>query len=262
VAKVSAIALATALAMPAAAKAELTQRGNLFVSFEGGIAPNALPRDHLVPIAVEVAGRVRTLSGERPPALREIRIELNRAGHLDTKGLPICRRAQIEVSTSEQALAACRGALVGTGAYAASASFPEQSTFPANGRILAFNSRADGKSAILAHVYGTHPAPNTRIVVFGIERRAHGTYGTVLHGALPASINRWGYLKRISLRLHRVYRHRGRTRSYVSAACEAPPGFPGASFAFARARMRFADGRRLSSTLTRSCAVRGDPLRW
>ena len=46
-------------------------------------------------------------------------------------------------------------------------------------------------------------------------------------------------------------------RSYLSAACDAPAGFPGASFPFAHASMTFADGRTLASTLTRSCRVAG-----
>ncbi len=71
-------------------------------------------------------------------------------------------------------------------------------------------------------------------------------------------MNRYGYLTRISLSLHRNFTYRGRARSYLSAACDAPAGFPGASFPFARASMTFADGRTLASTLIRSCEVRGD----
>ena len=51
--------------------------------------------------------------------------------------------------------------------------------------------------------------------------------------------------------------YRGQRRSYLSATCDAPAGFPGATFPFAHASMTFADGRTLSSTLTRSCKVRG-----
>jgi hypothetical protein len=251
------IAISLGLAIPPPAQAELTQRGNLFVSFEGGIAPAALPRQRPAPIAIEIAGTIRSLSGERPPALRAIRIELNRGGHLDTTGLPICPRRRIEDASDVHALEACRGALVGTGSYAARTAFPEQDLSPADGSILAFNSRVNGHDAILAHVYGSEPAPTTRIFFFHIRRPSQGTYGTALRGYLPPSLNRWGFLRHISLRLHRRYAYRGRIRSYVSAACEAPPGFPGASFSFARASMTFEDGRELFSVLNRSCRVRG-----
>jgi hypothetical protein len=238
------------------AQAELTARGDLFVRFGGGIAPDALPRDARAPIAVSISGTVRTLSGERPPALRRIAIAINQGGRLDAHGLPLCRQSEIEPSSSAEALARCGPALVGGGSYDADVAFPEQSAFPSHGRILAFNAMVGGRRAILAHVYGKEPVPITRIIVFHI-RESSGTFGTTLTGALPASLNRWGYLKRITLSLHRNFTYRGQRRSYLSAACDAPSGFPGATFPFAHASMSFADGRTLSSTLTRSCRVRG-----
>jgi hypothetical protein len=238
------------------AHAELTAKGNLFVKFSGGIAPNALPRHARAPIAVAVTGTIRTLSGERPPALRGISIAINRGGRVDAHGLPVCHRRQIEPSSTEEALDRCGDALVGGGSFHADISFPEQSDFPTDGRVLAFNTVIDGKRAILAHVYGGQPIPITRIFVFHI-RESSGTYGTVFTASLPASINRYGYLKQISLNLHRTYTYKGQRRSYLSAACAAPAGFPGAVFPFAHASMWFADGRTLSSTLTRSCKVKG-----
>jgi hypothetical protein len=238
------------------ASAELTARGDLFVKFSGGITPSALPRAARAPISVSISGTVRTLSGERPPALRRIAIAINRGGRIDSQGLPICHRRQIEPTTTRQALEECGPALVGRGSYVAALAFPEQSAFPSRGRIVAFNAVVDGRRAILAHVYGKSPIPITRIVVFHV-RETPGTYGTVITGTLPAAENRYGYLKRISLSLHRTYEYRGQRRSYLSAACEAPAGFPGAVFPFAHVSMSFADGRGLSSTLTRSCEVRG-----
>jgi hypothetical protein len=238
------------------AHAELTARGDLFVKFSGGITPDALPRHSRAPISVNLEGTIRTLSGERPPALRKIVIAINHGGHIDAHGLPVCHRSQIEPSSTREALKACGPALVGDGSYDADISFPEQSAFPSEGRVLAFNTRIGRKRAILAHIFGKDPLPITRIIVFHI-RESRGTYGTVLTGNLPSSVNRYGYLNRISLDLHRNFTYRGKQRSYLSAACEAPAGFPGAVFAFAHASMSFADGRELSSTLTRSCKVRG-----
>jgi hypothetical protein len=236
------------------AEAELTERGDLFVHFRGGIAPRALPRTKLAPIAVSVAGTVTTLSGERPPALRRISVELNRGGRLDSTGLPRCRYGQLIAATPKQVLAACGDALVGEGLYRARTAFPEQETFPSEGQILAFNGVYEGHSAILAHIYGHEPVPISRIVVFHI-RHTPGTFGTVLTGNLPDAVNHYGYVVGIALRLFRRFEFHGQQRSYLSAACDAPIGFPSAVFPFARASMSFADGRTLSSTLTRSCKV-------
>jgi hypothetical protein len=240
----------------AMADAELVERGDLFVRFEGGIAPTALPRDVNAPIAVEVDGTVKTLSGDRPPPLRRISIAINRGGRIDTEGLPLCRRSQIEAAGTRQARAVCGQALVGEGRYVAGVAFPEQESLPLTGKILAFNARAHGHPVILAHIYGADPFPNSRVFVFDI-RRTQGTYGTVLTASLPASINRYGYLKRIVLDLRRTFVYRGRTHSYLSAACAAPAGFTLAVFPFVRVGMTFSDGRKLSSTLIRTCRVRG-----
>ena len=224
--------------------------------FQGGIDPVALPRAQRAAITVSVAGTVKTLSGERPPALREIEIELNRGGELNSNGLPVCRYGQLVAVVPAKALKACGGALVGEGSYAAKTAFPEQSTFPSDGHILAFNGFYRGREVILAHVYGTSPVPITRIIVFYVHRHG-GTYGTVIKGSLPDAVNHYGYVVEIALRLHRIYTYRGQRRSYLSAACEAPSGFTVATFPFARASMAFADGRTLASTLTRSCKVSG-----
>jgi hypothetical protein len=237
-------------------RAELTASGNLFITFDGGIEPEALPRDERAPIAVWIAGRVRTLSGEKPPALREITIGLNRDGHLETRGLPTCRIDQIDLASSEEALNICRDALVGTGTYRARTTFPEQSQTPSRGRLLAFNAKIGGRPVILGHVYGTDPAPSGDIIVFDITH-PKGTFGTVLEGTLPESLTRWGYLKRIALRLHRNYTYHGRRLSYLSAPCRAPRDLAQASFKFAYTSMTFDDGRTLAAKLTRTCRVRG-----
>ncbi|MFL5898715.1 MAG: hypothetical protein ACJ76D_09690 [Solirubrobacterales bacterium] len=256
--RAAAVAALTAvfLLFASIADAELVERGDLFVKFSGGIAPTALPRHANAPITVSIDGTVKTLSEERPPALRFISIAINRGGRIDTKGLPTCRRSELEPATTRQALAACRPALVGTGRYVAALALPEQSSFPLQGRLLAFNAVAGGKRVILAHVYGENPIPNSRVFVFHIHQ-SQGTFGTVLTAALPASLNRNGYLKKISLDLRRDFVYRGRMHSYLSAACAAPAGFSSAVFPFVRVGMAFADGRKLASTLIRSCRVQG-----
>jgi hypothetical protein len=239
----------------ATAAAELTQKGNLFIRFDGGISPRALPRHELAPISVRIEGTVRVPSGERP-SLRRIRIAVNRAGRLTTQGLPVCGRNQIDPATPSEALAACGPSLVGAGGIVARTSLADdQSATTARADVLLFNSVRDGRPVILGHVYQTQPTPIARSIVFAI-RRTGGAFGTVITGEIPKGINNHGYLKSIFLQLERRYVYRGRPRSYLSAACAAPTGFPGATFPFARASMTFEDGRTLSSTLVRSCKVK------
>ena len=122
--------------------------------------------------------------------------------------------------------------------------------------LLAFNGRDEGRPVVFVWVHGADPAPATSVITFYIRHPAGG-YGTVLNGVLPPALSHYGYVKRISLNLHRRFTYKSRRRSYLSAACAAPPGVPVASFAFARASMRFEGGAVLSSTLTRSCRAVG-----
>jgi hypothetical protein len=255
--KIAAVLATTLLAAFATttAFAELTQKGNIFIRFDGGISPNALPRAAPAPISVRVEGTIRAPPGGDPPALRRIRIALNRAGRLTTRGLPICRRNQIAAANSSQALAICGPALVGSGGIVARTSFEDQTArYLLRGGLLFFNGVDNGHPAILGHLYQSFPVPVTSIIVFDI-RLTGGTFGTVISATLPLSVNRNGYLRSIFLQLQRSYVYRGKPRAYLSASCAAPPGFPGAVFPFARASMTFDDGRTLSSTLVRSCKV-------
>lgn len=250
----AAVVAAAIAATPAAA--ELSQKGDLFIRFDGGISPTALPREGLAPVGVRIEGTIRALHGKEPPGVRRISIALNRGGRIDTRGLPVCRRGRIAAADPAEALAACGNALVGAGGIVARTSLAGQTNATLRGNLLLFNARVGGRPAILAHLHTLAPAPGTDLITFHI-RHARGAFGTVVTARIPPALNRNGYLKSIFFRLQRSYSFRGRRRSYLSAGCAAPRGFPGAVFPFARASMTFDDGRTLSATLVRSCRVRG-----
>ncbi|MGN6663092.1 MAG: hypothetical protein ACTHK6_02620 [Solirubrobacterales bacterium] len=243
------------LALIPPADAELTAKGDLFVRFGGGISPHALPRSEPAPVAVRIEGSIRTARRQEPPPLRGIRIELNRGGRVDVAGLPTCTRPQVTGATLAQALEACGPALVGTGGFGGMASFPEQALAPVRGEILLFNSRTGGGPGVLGYVNQSYPVDFSRVVAFHIHRAAP-PYGESITARVPPAVNRNGYLTSLYLQLRRRYLYRGRMRSYLSASCAAPPGFDAALFPLAKVSMWFADGRTLTSTLVRSCAVR------
>lgn len=238
------------------AEAETSQRGNLRVTFTGGLTPRTLPRSGAAPVGVTVGGTIATTNGASPPRLRRITIAVNRYGRFAPAGLPVCRIEQIQPSTTEDALRACRRSLVGTGNFSANVLLPEQAPFPADGKVFAFNGFFRGHPAILAHVYGTDPAPISYTLPFQINR-TKGTFGTVIVATLPEVTGEWGYVTGLEMTLQRRFTYRGRSRSYVSAGCPAPDGFPGAVFPFVRASFDFGKKYELSSTLVRSCKAQG-----
>jgi hypothetical protein len=249
------VLLAVAALLASTAGAETVQKGNLRVSFAGRVSPKALPRRGEAPIAVTVGGQIATTDGAPPPQLRGIEIAINRVGRFDRSGLPSCTYAQIQPSTTAAAMSACGPARVGEGSFAANVVLPEQSPFPSQGRIVAFNGIEKGRPVILAHVYGTVPVPLSYTLVLRMTP-GRGTWGTVLSAALPAVTSDVAYITGISLTLDRRFTVGGRTRGYLSAGCPAPAGFPGATFPLARASFSFGGAGTLSSTLQRSCKAK------
>jgi hypothetical protein len=248
-------ALIATLLGAASARSELTQHGNLRLAFDARFVPHALPREVNVPVRVELSGSVRTVDGSRPPQLRRMSIAVNRYGKISTRGLPVCPASRLEATSSDAALANCRSALVGRGRFGANVDFPDL-TFPVEGRMLAFNSRARGRPAIALHVYGSNPVEATVVLIFRISHPTRGRFGTVLSTRIPRIASDLGYVTDLSLSFDRRYRHEGESRSFVSARCAAPAGFPGALFTFAKGSFAFANGQTLSATLVRDCLVR------
>jgi hypothetical protein len=240
---------------PKAHASELVQRGHVRVALRAAFAPHALPRTGTAPIRVSVGAQISSTDGGEAPQLRRMTIALNREGRFDPTGLPLCRLREIEPATTRGALEACRGALIGEGRFEAKVHLGRQSPFPQAGKLYAFNARLHGRPAILAHVYGTKPVPTSYTLPFEVGR-AKGTFGIVLRASLPQVTGDSGFITGLSLRLGRSFSFRGHRHSYLSAGCPAPKGFPGALFAFARAKLSFAGGKSVASTLTRSCRVR------
>lgn len=234
----------------------ITQKGNLRVALSGRLAPNALPRSGDAPVAVSLGGDISTTDGSELPQLRTLRIEFNRGGRLEYRGLPVCPLEQIRIASSDRALNACRAALVGSGSFEANIVLRGQDPYPTTGRLLIFNGRAGKKPVLYGHIYASKPFATSFVISFAIAHRAHGKFGTVLTASLPEALGDWGYVTAIEMRLFRRYRAGGEQRSYLSAGCPAPKGFPGAIFTLARASFSFAGGKTLSSSLSRDCRVR------
>jgi hypothetical protein len=235
--------------------AEVSQKDGVRVSVKGTMSPSALPRTGTAPIAVSVAGHISPTEDGALPRLSKIAIAINRHGKLDRAGLPLCRLGHISPSTTQEALQACKSSLVGEGSFSANVKIPEQSPFPSQGKVLAFNGRLRGKPAIFAHIYGTKPVPTSYVLPFSISS-AKGTFGTILEASLPEVTGEWGYVTGLSLSLDRQFSSHGKQRTYLAAGCPAPKGFDKAVFPLAKTTFAFDGGLALSSTLNRTCKVK------
>jgi DNA-binding beta-propeller fold protein YncE len=236
-----------------ASASEVFQRAGVRIKVDGKLAPVTLPRRGTAGVHVSLETKIASTDGGTPPQLHRITIAINRNGHFEPRGLPVCRLVEIQPSSTRGALAACRGSLVGQGSFSADVKLPEQSPFPSAGKVLAFNGVVDGRSVILAHVFGTEPVPTSFTLPFAIGS-AGGTYGTVLRATVPKATG--GFITGLRLNLGRSFHAGGQRRNYISAGCPAPPGFPGAVFPLARTTFAFAGGPKPTSVLVRNCRVR------
>lgn len=252
------IALAFLVALGAAggAQAEKEIDGNLIVTFDGGIAPHALPRTGAAPVSVTVDSSFATTDeSDPPPQLRQIAIGINKDGKIYDRGLPTCQVRRIQPSTIAAAKRICGGAIVGSGHIQVQVDLASQAPFTFKGPMLVFHAtRTGGHRRLLAQVYGRKP-PSAFVLTFKIVQRK-GTFGTLIKTSLPKAARKWAYVTHFDMKLRRIYTYRGVKRSFISAGCPAPAGFPGAVYPFAQANFGFAGGKQVATTLVRDCKVR------
>lgn len=255
--RVVAGALAVVLAAGASAVASVEIQGGLRIDVLAQISPVKLPRTGTAPISIFVAGHLQSADGGIPSQLQKLRIEVNRHGLLQSRGLAVCPFTAIQPASSQRAVQACRSSLIGAGQFWANIVLPGQPPYPTQGRLLVFNGREGGRPVIYAHIFTENPFPTSFVVAFSIRHISKGQYGTRLEASLPDALGEWGYLDRIKLTLSHKYTYRGRQLSYFNAGCPAPPGTRNTSFPLARATFSFAHHAPLSTTVEKSCTVRG-----
>jgi hypothetical protein len=251
-----ALTAALGAALGGLASAEVGQKDNIRVTFSGSIAPVKLPRVGTAPIGVQLGGKIKTTDPSMPPILDRIILDINRNGHIQSKGLGLCSLAKLNSVAAATAKKQCADALIGRGNVTTRVSLPGQGAFASNGSLLAFNGHYKGGEAIFAQVSQSAPLRSTYVIVFEVKKRS-GTFGATLIGTLPPIASEYGYISAFNMNLRRTYTYKGKKMSYASSGCPAAKGFPGASFPLARASYEFESGTKITSTLNRECKVRG-----
>ncbi len=238
----------------APAGAERSGRDGVVVSLDGEIHPDRLPRDRVAPVSLTLRGTIAADQGGELPELDRIEIAFGARGGLDTAGLPVCPRARLRDATQSQALARCRGALVGRGTIDAEVPLNPAEPLEAHAGALAFNGRSHGHPAVWVHAYSASP-PVSFVLPFHLKAIDDGTYGLLLSAPVRSVLGRWPQLRSFDLTLGRRYSRRGIAHSYLSAGCPLPPRFHIGFFPLARATYRFAPRPKLSTAIVRGCRV-------
>ncbi len=194
--------------------------GNLIVEFNLDSAPAKLPRHQDAPISFWGSGSFETRDGTTPPPLRQMIFEVDKFGHLETRGLPTCSLAKLGATTVPQARKLCPGAIAGTGTGHGIVEFPEQAPIPAQTPLTFFNGpRIGGDPSLIVHAHLTVPVPTTYLVPLRIESISKGIYGFRVASKFPPIAGGYGSITSFDFRFDRKWRFKGEELSYVYARC-------------------------------------------
>ena len=245
------VALGLVLAVAAAgiAVGERVQAGKLVLDVGGGFKPRKLPKKRRAPITLKVRADISTTDGSVPPPLQRLVLDFDRNGLLQNKRLPTCQPSKLENTTPAGARKACKRAIVGRGSVSALIAFPDQAPIPASSPLTLFNGpKLGGKPSVIIHAYAVVPAPATFVIPSPITR-AHGRYRYEVTANIPPIAGGYGSITHFGFKIHRLYKSKGKRRSYVSARCADGRLQAGGQFTFA-------DGTAAAGSVFRPCKAR------
>jgi hypothetical protein len=226
------------------AHAALIKVQNLVLTADGGFFPSVLPRKHFAPIDFRGHANLINTKGGAPTALEEMRLDFDRNGKLETRGLAVCPRHRIAHSTVAGARRKCRKAIIGTGHVGAIFNLLG---VPVEARVKAtlFNGpRKHGNPTVIGHAYTTLPTTRAYTAVIEIKR-IRGPFRYRATFDVP-KLAAGGVLTHVDGRIGRRYRRHGKKLSYVSAKCTT-------GVLRTHGHFLFADGTIMDGTLEKPC---------
>lgn len=241
---------ACAALLVASAGASTVRIGTLVLHADGGFEPRVLPKRAFAPIRFQGYGTIKTTDGSVPPAVRHVKIEFDRDGHLTTAGLSSCQPSQLEGASTAQARHRCGGAIVGTGHIGAVIPFVGLARLELRVPLTVFNGpRRSGNPTAILHARAPFPISETYAIVIPIERRS-GTYGYRTEFDIPPIAGGIGSLTHIDAKIGRMFRAGGAEHSYVSARCSD-------YILQTQGYFSFADGNVVYGSVFKSCTPQG-----
>jgi hypothetical protein len=233
------VLVAAPLADAVGEKPIVVRAGNLILTFNGSASPNALPRSGLAPLTLHASGRIATVDGSQPPALREFILDTGKTGVIETRGVPTCKAAKIEATNTVAAERACPSAIVGKGNAQVRVEFPESTPFNADGPLVIFNGGTKaGKTLMLIHAYINVPTPTALVTKVITTREHQGPYRLHTVASIPVIAGGSGSVTGFELSITR--------EGYLLASC------PNGAFHH-RATAVFRNGTEITGTFLRPC---------
>ncbi len=236
------------LSVAAVADGALVKVNGLTLRANGGFEPQTLPRNRYAPIKFEGFFEISARGGARPVALREVAIDFDRDGRLNSAGLPVCPRERVASAGVAEARSACRGAIVGSGEVEAVVD-TTSGPVPVRSALTIFNGPAQQgtPTTVVLHARTPPPGAETFAMLVPIEKRRGGfRYRATL--VFPELAGGLGSITRVEAKVGRRFSVGGQRRSYVSARCSD-------GILHTHGRFTFADGTVIDGSVEKACVV-------
>jgi hypothetical protein len=213
--------------------------GNLEVTYNGKFTPTTLPKKKLAPISLQASGSLKTLDGTHPPALKEVILETDKNGTINTKGIPACKAGQLQARDTKAAEKVCGKSIIGTGQTTVEVQFPEQRPVNVNSKLLVLNGgTSGGKTTLYIHAYFSAPVTGAIVTTVKIKKVHNGRYGLKSVATIPKIANGAGSVTSFNLTINK--------KGVLMAKC--PDGK-----LQAKATGIFADGTKATGSIVRTC---------
>ncbi len=233
-----------------AAQALKLRIGDIVIVANGGFSPTTLPKNENAPIKLFGSATFKTIDGTRPSPLRQLVLEFDKHGAVETRGLQKCTMAKLVATTTKQARQLCPGAIVGTGFGTALVELPEQRPIEASSPLTLFNGpEKHGNPTVLGHAHIDYPGPTTYVILIEIQKVHHGRYGFKTVANFPRIVNDYGSPISGHLTIGREWTYKGQRLSYANAHCAD-------GRLQAKAQFSFKDGSFVQGTVFKPCKVK------
>jgi hypothetical protein len=229
----------TVAGIATAEKPVKVRAGNLELTFNGGLTPKAISKTKLTPVTLNVSGKIRTVDGTHPAAMKEFDLEADKNTAVNVEGLPVCTASKLQSQDTAHAEDICRSSIIGSGQATAEIAFPEQAPIPAKSKIIAFNGGfKGGVTTLYIHAYLTVPTPAAIVSTVKIKKIHNGRYGTGSVTTIPKIAGGSGSVTDFNLTINK--------KGVILAKC--PDGK-----IQAHGTAVFTDGTRASAEVIRTC---------
>jgi hypothetical protein len=233
-----------------AAQAITLRVGEIIITGDGGFTPTTLPKNENAPIKIYGGATFKTVDGSRPSPLRQLVLEFDKHGAVETRGLEKCTMGKLIATTTKVARHNCPDAIVGKGFGTALVELPEQRGIEASSPLTLFNGPVKhGNPTVLGHAHIDYPGPTTYVISIEIEKVHHGRYGFRTVANFPRIVNDYGSPISGHLTIGKTWKYRGKTLSFANAHC-ADGRLQG------RAEFTFKNEDSVSGTVFKPCKVR------